>query len=703
MVYVNMEEGNNSRLYCISDDSSISLHSNCSKGSTIFVREPSDDAHTDPSPAETSFERMSETDKRRGQSSLLIGNGEVFLDSSFVMESPKQLDVFTCDSLDEGGVSSSFATPTPHLQQQEMCEQTDDDVLSKSRKRSDTQRSNRSRSTAKQILKGTFQGTHYKEYANFLGNPENRAILQEFIALLQPLPVSLLFSLRKLSRSLYFIAEAGAIDAMLEEVSIQWVQRHKTSHYQGNFKLVHIILFSLLILNSDLYNDMAHEKFSSTQFVDNTVYALLKEAPTIDKQKFENELRVYYDILSMNQLPLYKAAPASNPKLPVPNSRKGSRFNPRSNRLERTFSNSSNYSMSTVSLQRTPNSKQSSAGLTNWKYHHDKELPTLYLKEQLDEEMNQKPNTSWLMDHAIQFQEPVEPSPPKDMPPALSLSPNVQPKRRLFGWLKKDHSDSIFKAHHDLSAERKWLNARVRISEGRLYIFNFKHHKALDPRVADLDLCRKRSLSYSVQNLYGAQATFIQDNIVYNSDHKTWNFKIAFPKSIDCDNERIYQFQTTDMTVAQQFVQCATFWSARITPIPSAQFEMVSNQEYGWSDKLLNNEHSPLDVTLSVWTPFIGIDSIYEDIDDFGSLSLKMQLYNLKVFTDQLSELIDKHNACKPKMVSTWLHTGTTKMFEMAMDNWNRRYLYLNKMFEKHNMYLTSLKTACESVQLTTL
>ncbi|AAS50991.1 ABR218Cp [Eremothecium gossypii ATCC 10895] len=685
---------NNSRLFCISDSSSTSLYSEPSKGSTIFAQQALDRFDWDLSIGETAFENMTDDAKMRNDPGMLVGPDGMLITPELLIASPGKIDVFDCASLDDTAGA---------LEGMSLASGEGSNCMQAMRPRSETRSTNTttSRSVAKQILRNTYGPVRYKDYANYLGSPENREVLREFIALLQPLPVSLLFSLRKLSKSIYFIAEAGAIDAMLEEMSIQWVERHKPLHYQDNYKLVHIVLFSLLILNSDLYNDMAQMKFTSAQFVDNTVYALLRESPTIDKQSFEAELRVYYDLLAMDQLPLHKPPiTASHSRDSANPTKKSSVFYSRGHRMERTYSNSSTYSMSTISLQRTTTAiaAKQTAAVASWRFHNFSDLPLIYCKEPFDDEMNNTNDSSWLMDHIIQFQEPL--GSVSRAAAASMVSPTAQPRRKLFNWLKKGQPDSIFKSHHEFgSAEGKWYNARVRISEGRLYIFNFKNQPALDPKTADLELCRRRAASYTVQNLFGAMATFVQDNIVYKSNSQTtWNFAITFPKTIDCETERTYQFQTSNMTMAQRFVQAATFWSARITPLPSAQFEMVSNQEYGWGEKLLSRQVAATDVRLTDWMPLIGIDSIYDEIEDSGDLTVDSQLQNLRVFTEHLTQLLDQHNSYKPKMVEIWTQNPSTQQFEMAMENWNRRYLYLNSMYEKHYTYLRALETAFETV-----
>ncbi|AMD22640.1 HHL130Wp [Eremothecium sinecaudum] len=541
---------------------------------------------------------------------------------------------------------------------------------------------------AKQILAQDLPGVNFKEYVNLMGKEENRPLLREFVRLLHPLPVSLYLMLRKVSLSVYFIAEARAIDSLLEEISMQWVATHDVPHYENNYRLVHITLFSLLLLNSNLHNELSQSKFTRDEFVENTIFALLNESVNIDKSALETELGSYYDLLSVDQLPLYKGPSASAAVKPTNFS---SKENLIPNRIKRSVSNVSDLSNASSNWERTKTAK-CAFGLTNWRYHHDQPLPQLYFPESCDARMKHDDTSYWMADDVLQFQEPLSNSP--NYPALRKSSTSFNPsKRKFFGWFRHSPTASIFKEHEEESLKNsKWFNARVRVAEGRLYIFNFKNCQALSPKTSDLASCRSRAFSYTVLNLFGATATLLQNNIVYNSNHKRWNFTITFPRSIDCESQRVYRFQTKDMNVAQKFVRSTLMWSARITPIPKTQFEMVSNQEYGWSERLLNKTVRPISVALSHWTPLLGIESIYEEIEDVGHVTLEDRYYNLKVFTEKLVQLIDKHNSYKPMMIEIWSLGSSADKFDIAMDNWNRRYLFLIAMYEKHNLYLKALE-----------
>lgn len=258
---------------------------------------------------------------------------------------------------------------------------------------------------AEQMLNQTYAGLEYTEYANWLGLQENRPVLSEFLRILKPWPSSLYSTLSKLSSNLYLIAEAGPLDTILEELARQWVQMHgqEAKHYGNDFKICHIVLFSLLILNSDLHNETFDYKFTMEQFIDNTLYAVRHELKDIelDEIPIKDDLRTYYKDILENQFPLCGAKKAnslheskndvatpkvSNMRSSYSVSRKTSIFSlrPSSNMLERAATGQSTISAASEWSQ--------SANATDF-----------YVHETQDEMFGKQNDTLWMMDHSVNY------------------------------------------------------------------------------------------------------------------------------------------------------------------------------------------------------------------------------------------------------------------------------------------------------------
>lgn len=585
---------------------------------------------------------------------------------------------------------------------------------------------------AKKMLIGTYNEVGYKEYANLLGNKDMASVLKAFVAMLGPLPESLLASLQLLVSKIYFIAEAQSIDRILEELSRRWVECHPETFWEQHYKLCHIVLFSLLILNSDLHNDDGvggQAKFSVQEFVENTVYALNKEAQgmgyTLEEVEplIEEQLSSYYDSVKAKCLPL-SARPADIPREESSSQLRGhvkgsahsrQRFSMRSVTMTSLETSSSNG----TSVYSTPSSqpvRKESNYSSNWKFHHNKPLPLLYCVENFDAEWNAKNDSLWLMDSIIRLCE-------KDLAQAKGNNESndslpVDDHRRrdpknFFRWLTRSKPKSIFEDVKSpiafLDGNAKWIKARVRIAEGRIFVFILKSSSSLKVDFnADVNLLKKQCSQYFVFNLFEAVANLVQENVVQGhlpdpfhlmKDHPLkGNFTVVIPAGPQGQKTTL-EFQTQSVDEARKYVQCINFWAARITSVPSTQLEAVSSQEFGWGPDLLSSklDQQALDeIVLSSWKPLLSIDALYDELQSISDQpDLSTRLDELTSFTQQLQNKIDVHNAKKCNMVELW---SKSSQFEMAMDNWNKKYLYLNEINERSSKYLNALQTASNAL-----
>ncbi|QLQ79209.1 hypothetical protein HG537_0B05560 [Torulaspora globosa] len=585
---------------------------------------------------------------------------------------------------------------------------------------------------AKKMLKGTFEEVNYEEYANLLGNKEMRGTLCAFIGMLGPLPESLLSTLQLLVSKLYFVAEAQNIDRILEELSQRWVECHQDTFWENHYKLCHIVLFSLLILNSDLHNSDGvggHAKFSAQEFVENTIYALKKEAKatgyTLEEVEpmIAEQLGSYYDKLKAKGLPL-ASRPAgiyrevSRSQL-TPNTKSSTfsrqRFSVRSvtsASLETTLSNGASVHSSSSSQRGRKESKYTS----NWKFHHNKQLPQLYNPEEFDVKWNSRNNSLWLMDSVIKLCE-NRLSSTKDQDEKTELLAAEEQRRRapkrFFKWLTKSKPRSIFEDVRSpiafLDGNAKWIRTRVRVSEGRIFVFKLKSsNTAKIDANQDLEALRENCSQYFVRNLFEAVATLAQDNVIQGNqpdnvhlakDHFKGNFTVVVPSGPNGQNTTL-EFQTPTVEEAAKFVDSINFWAARITSVPSAQFEVVSNQEYGWSDKLISSDidQEYLDkINLSIWRPLLSIEALYDELQTLGEQpNFRDRLQELTEFAQQIEDRIDLHNSRKSMIVATW--TKSTQ-FEAVMDNWNNKYLYLHEINSRNSKYLKAMQMAQQTLK----
>ncbi|SCU97850.1 LADA_0H08768g1_1 [Lachancea dasiensis] len=570
------------------------------------------------------------------------------------------------------------------------------------------------KNTAVRILSGRYDKIDYKEYANFLGSTGNGPVLHEFLLLLQPLPGSLTGTLRKLSTSIYFIAEAANIDTILEGLAQHWLQAHRKPHYLENYRLCHIVMFALLMLNSTLHSDAADCKFTLQQFQDNTIYALEQECPEIDVPTFRKELGGSYLSLEREQLPLLRSN-APNTRKPLisragtrltrsssNNMKKLSMLSMKGSSLERLHSNQS--TGSTPSSMGTFTSRDT-ATTSNFRLRNNLPLQRLYIEEPFDVEMRNRDHTPWLIDTVVHYQETSN---------AHSSTPQLlaqlhSRKRKLLGWFKKHSRDSLFKENAHATSTHHLSSAHIRVQEGRLFVHQLKSRGSehQESRALDLERLRKANSHCHVYNLYGALASFSRESIVAseNSNITAACVTVDFPHALDSATKFAFLFETQTVAEAKHLTECVNFWSARMTPIPSAQIEMISNEEYGWGPHSLSQGADLSKVKLARWAPLVGLDSFFEDLEEGIALwDYKSQLQGLKSYTSTIQNQLDDHHSLKPKMLVAWAGNNSglssqTDRFEEAMDNWNNKYLYLNQQYSKFSVYLKALENASKLYQ----
>lgn len=593
---------------------------------------------------------------------------------------------------------------------------------------------------AQQIMQQTFHDGQYTEYANWLGLQENRCVLKEFLNLVRPWPLSLYLSLCKLSRCLYLIAEAGPLDSILEELSIQWMEEHgeDAPYFKGNYKVCHIILFSLLILNSDLHNESFDYKFTADQFVENTIYAVnyeMKEGDAkADEQLMKRDLAAYFVDVTNAPLPL---CPRRNTSV-LSNGKSNGNGNgaatasrvvsgerdttstaghsnnlspPRDNvSLAPTSHGRSSLSVSRKTsifslrpgssiLERTMTGQSTMSSASEFSQHVD---PTqFYVQEPQDDYFGQQNDSLWLVDHELNFKATKA---NQFTPPTHEKHPNNGSSHIIMRFFKKNHSSSLSHQHQRIqNANKKMQRTRAVVRMGSLELHLPKQKNKFRNHTYPSSVMKGRSADETVQklNLFGAFAEPIGETVIeLGGTSKPKCFQITLSEDQHYKN---LVFECATPLQCEVYIDSINFWASRITPTPNSQFEMVSNQEYGWSEKLLNEfkanpkafEPTKKGIRVFKWEPLYGVDSLYTNFNaqESGKLQMDSQLLDWQIFVSKLRDWIDEHNNLKPTLVDMWSHSP---YFELVMDNWNVRYLFLNKQYHKHNEYLTVLKKAYE-------
>lgn len=536
------------------------------------------------------------------------------------------------------------------------------------------------RSIAKEIYNQKYTKLSADEYAAFLGTdkPESTAACIEFMSFFQPWSNSLIGSLRLLCSKLYLIGESTQIDQILEIFSKSWYNCNR-DNFIGDFKAIHIVCFSLFILNSDLHNEQNTEsKFTKSEFVTNTIDAI-REDNTVsvhDPTTLESQLRIYYDSIETEQLEILKLnvkKKRANGRREISNSSSSSsstkRINSFSNISVRSSRNSKRYSSigSSIFIDRESTLTDSM----------DANYEVEYKKDKTDDRL-EKLGPPWLIEGILKCEAKT------------NLKRNKKPS-----WFVKLTQNNVISSELDIYNAKDWRQNIVIISKGLLKQYSFGSSSDRNKFMkTKSDKYVNTVLTY---NLYSATASLVEDNVVSNADNRTngvaWVLTIPNLLTNYSNQEKKIVYYASSLDIAQNFIETCNFWAARITSIPTTEEDIVTNAEYGWSDEILKRQKSLRETTLQKWEKIISIESSFIP----SAYDLSEQFEQLQKYVSHLETLINDHNGLKPILETVW-GRGENELlkdqYDTVISNWHEKYVYIYKQHQKFKTYLDSLAFA---------
>ncbi|CDR40219.1 CYFA0S04e06172g1_1 [Cyberlindnera fabianii] len=547
------------------------------------------------------------------------------------------------------------------------------DTISEEPEEDQTDASAHSLRVAKQIKELKYTEIPVEEYASFIGTqkPENLSICEQFMRLFQ-WPASLIKALRLLCSSLYLVGEAQQIDQILEVFAKSWSQAHPRNNI-GDYKAIHIVCFSLFILNSDLHNQGNQEsKFTKEEFVDNTLQAIKeeKEIKTTDDITLGEELRVFFDSLNSEQLEILplinmKVRQNKGKRVATPPKRDVSNVSLVSNKNNKRLS-----SIGTPNLSRVNSIRRMSSFTEPVEVNYD----VNYKKDQFDDKL-EKLGPPWTIEGLMKSEK---------------ATGRHKKKNSWFGWLT---GSSTISPDLDIYSTKDLKQSIVIIAKGLLKQYSF------DSTADRKNFIKTRQDKYVntvvTYNLYSATARLVDENMITNSKSSTsgvtWVLTIPNLLTNDYTQDKKIVYYAASEKIASDFVETCNFWAARITSIPSSEEEMVTNQEFGWSNDVLIKNKGLEKVRLHPWKCLLSIESSFIP----SAFELQDQFTQMKRYVESISLAIETHNKLKPVLQRVW---GENKMYEkqfdLVMSNWSEKYVYLLKQKQKYGTYMDSLALA---------
>ncbi|KAK6460877.1 Sec7 domain-containing protein [Scheffersomyces coipomensis] len=174
------------------------------------------------------------------------------------------------------------------------------------------------KSIATKLFNETFISIQPEEYTQFLSGTENDSEkIRDYYMNLFDWDLNILTSIRTLCSKLYLKGESQELDRILTSFTKAYlIQFPKNNFYTSNFEQIYIIIYSIILLNTSLHNNLDLKKISQTDFIKNTLTTFLHQDSSLKlsiKQRIviEQELSKIYDDLLKHELQL-KGTPQSD-------------------------------------------------------------------------------------------------------------------------------------------------------------------------------------------------------------------------------------------------------------------------------------------------------------------------------------------------------------------------------------------------------
>lgn len=183
------------------------------------------------------------------------------------------------------------------------------------------------RSIASKLFNEEFLLINVKEYMQFLASLDRECfIIRELYMDLFQWDKDLLKSTRMLCRKLQLKGESQEIDRILSSFTRSYLKRHSDNVFcTVDFEKIYIIIYSLILLNTNLHNSEVGKKsrISQLDYIRNTLDTFLQEkrdlAPLSVKQRIqiEQELSSFYEDLSKEQFYFKTGDQTTNKRLSI--------------------------------------------------------------------------------------------------------------------------------------------------------------------------------------------------------------------------------------------------------------------------------------------------------------------------------------------------------------------------------------------------
>ncbi|GAA5802856.1 hypothetical protein HPULCUR_008331 [Helicostylum pulchrum] len=479
----------------------------------------------------------------------------------------------------------------------------------------------------------------------WIGNGEksSNAILQSYMSLFDFQNLKLEQAFRTLCSKLYLKGETQQIDRVLFQFSTRYFQCNPQSIF-GSVDVVHAIVYSLLLLNTDLHVAQGdYKRMSQSAFVKNTINTISHNTPA--------DFSCSPFVQSFDCTPLQRV-PSNTSDLSTRSSSYTRSFDsgvPRN--LSFIFSESKPWEMQIKSMLKQMYSQVRHSQITDPSTLLDplsRNSSRVGAFKRNVESIIKKKSFCDEDDKTIKSERSSISSQKKEAVTYTTGTPYYKEGSVVIKHLLKSK---------DLKANRRdWKECYVVIERSQLNIYkrNISNDDSFAQLIESIDL--KHTLAHVLPSGYSRQRQH------------------AF--TLQQSNGVVHVFQTESAQQVEEWVSTCNYWAARESKEPLVGG--ISSMEYGWGNCLDNTSSATIHEWNSPSSPIIG--SILEE-------STQLEVFHKHI--NELTSQLDQHRDIKSRMES---HFTGSKFSTRAMTNWKNKFHYLLSEIIKYQNYCISIE-----------
>ncbi|GAN08886.1 conserved hypothetical protein [Mucor ambiguus] len=554
------------------------------------------------------------------------------------------------------------------------------------------------------------------------GQSSSSAILKAYMTHFDFKALKLEQAFRNLCSKLHLKGETQQIDRILSEFAGRYFECNPNCIF-GTTDVVHAIVYSLLLLNTDLHVAQGdYKKMSRSEFVKNTMEAIYAQldAPELGDKEEENMLCDDHrasglSFQSLDWIPLQRtpsnqsafssrsSAYAQSLDSSMPRNLSAWTFGSKSwqievkNLLKQMYSNIrhsqiTNPSSPPASLHNSNNNRMSAA--------FKRSVGTIIWKRdsivQNDESSSATPSIASIQSSSSVMQYQAVASHLQTQLPTAYTSNAPYYKE---GMVVRKH---LLEKTNQKAKHRDWKDCFMVIERSQLRMYKLDNSSVTEPRTIT-----KRSL---IRNTLLSKSSNLSDSASQLSDSSSaaevvgggdWMSNAQLMGAIDLkhtlanalpsgysrqrqhafalqqSNGAVYLFQVGSEEQVHEWVSTCNYWAARESKEPLAGG--VSSMEYGWGHCLESQDN----VFVHEWQAPVPptMSSLLEE---------SAQLATLRKHVQELSAELDQHRDIKPKMEARFASHKSSGV--KAMTNWEDKSHYLLHEIIKYQNYCDSIE-----------